>query len=97
MLEKLSVRWTERSLSNAQDISEWIEYKFSKKQVEKFYQLLRDFEKTVAQFPDMFPKSSLKDDVQQAVVHKNLTIYYKVEEPIITVIAMRDNRQDNVL
>lgn len=97
MPKPYSVVWTERSLKNAQDIADWIKYKFSKKEVDKFYSLLEDFEKIVTDFPDMYPESEIKTGVQQAVVHKNLTIYYQFEEPTITVIAMRDSRQDNIL
>ena len=87
------VKWTERSLANAQDISEWIAFKFSKKEVQKFFELLQDFEKIVTEFPDMYPESDKRSGLHQAVVHKNLTIYYSFNDPVITVVAMKDNRQ----
>ena len=95
MPKPYSLKWTERSLTNAQEISEWILNKFSKKEKDNFFQLLKDFEKIVVEFPDMYPESEVNKGLYQAVVHKNLSIYYQFEEPVITVVAMRDNRMDN--
>ena len=97
MPKTLSVEWTERSLNNASEISNWILNKFSQKEVNKFGKFLRDFEKIISQFPDMFPESKVKAGFYQAVVHKNLSIYYTIGKGKITVIAMRDNRQKKIL
>jgi plasmid stabilization system protein ParE len=97
MPEIKSVKWTEHSLVNALEISKWIGRKFSEKEVQKFKKLLVDFEKIIQQFPEMFPLSSIKTDVSQAVVHKNLSIYFSRKGDKIVVVAMRDNRQKKIL
>lgn len=97
MPETVTVEWTERSLLNALEISEWIRRKFSEKEVLKFRKLLQDFEKIIIQFPDMFPTSSVKSNISQAVVHKNLSIYFSRKDDKIVVVAMRDNRQKKIL
>ena len=95
MPKPYSLKWTERSLINAQEISDWIFFKFSQKEKDNFFELLKDFEKIVVEFPDMYPESKLNPGIYQAVVHKNLSIYYQFEEPLITIVAMRDNRMDS--
>lgn len=97
MPETIAVEWTERSLVNALEISDWIKRKFSAKEVLKFKTLLQDFEKIITQFPDMFPASSVKPTVYQAVVHKNLSIYFSRKDNKIVVVAMRENRQNKIL
>lgn len=89
------LKWTERSLINAKEISDWIFFKFSQKEKDHFFELLKDFEKIVVEFPEMYPESELNPRIYQAVVHKNLSIYYQFEEPLITIVAMRDNRMNS--
>ena len=97
MPKKISVEWTENSLKNSQEIANWILNKFSKKEVLKFRKLLQDFEKIISQFPDMFPSSQIKSEISQAVVHKNLSIYYSRTGNRIVAVALRDNRQKKIL
>lgn len=93
MDEPYKVEWTKRSLSNAIGIKKYILTKFSKKEVLKFERLLREFESTVSNFPTLYPESNSKKSLRRAVIHKNTTVYYIFEKNIITVIAMKDNRQ----
>lgn len=93
MDETFEVKWTERSLSNAQDIKEYIRVKFTKKEVAKFEDLLRQFENTVSNFPTLYPLSENQKPLRRAVIHKKTTVYYIFEDNIVTVIAMKDNRQ----
>lgn len=93
MSDLIEVKWTERSLSNALDIKEYIRVKFSRKEVLKFEILLKQFETTVSNFPALYPESENQKLLRRAVIHKNTTVYYIFEENVVTVIAMKDNRQ----
>ncbi len=93
MDNEIQVKWTERSLSNALDIKEYLRIKFTKKDVLKFENLLKQFEKTVSNFPTLYPESKSQKALRRAVIHKRTTVYYVFRENIVTVIAMKDNRQ----
>ena len=93
MDSSFEVQWTERSLSNALDIKEFIGIKFTKKEVLKFESLLVEFEKTVSNFPTLYPESKSQKSLRRAVLHKRTTVYYIFKNNTVTVIAMKDNRQ----
>ena len=88
------VEWTERSLSNAIDIKSYVKRKFGQKEVRKFELLLQGFETTISNFPNLYPRSNRQEILRRAVIHKNTTIYYAIENDVITVIAMKDARQN---
>ncbi len=87
------VIWTNRSLKNAINIKNYLSGKFSLKEVTNFEVLLKEFETTVAHFPTLYPESTIKNRIRRAVIHKNTTIYYTFSDAVVTVIAMKDNRQ----
>lgn len=93
MDDSYEVKWTERSLSNALEIKAYLERRFSKKEIVRFEELLKQFENTVSNFPTLYPESHKQKSLRRAVVHKNTTIYYIFKEDKVTVIAMKDNRQ----
>lgn len=68
--------------------------KFSSKEVSKFESLLKQFELTVSNFPTLYPESQSQKLLRRAVIHKNTTVYYIFDRNKVTVIAMKDNRQE---
>ena len=53
-----SVEYTLNALQNAQEIIQYIETKFSKKETRKFLQLFSDFETIIVLFPEIYPESN---------------------------------------
>lgn len=88
------VEWTRRSLLSAISIKKYLIKKFSAKEVSKFESLLKQFELTVSNFPTLYPESQSQKLLRRAVIHKNTTVYYIFEKNKVTVIAMKDNRQE---
>ncbi len=94
MSKPIPVKWTVRSLRNANSISEYLHRKFSKKQVKEFENILKEFEKTVTFFPHLYPESEHRSNLRKAVVHKYTSIFYVYKNGEVTVVAMQDNRQE---
>lgn len=93
MNSPVEVRWTKRSLQNAQGIKKFIFTRFTEREVLVFEALLKEFEITVSHFPTIYPESKEKKNLRRAVIHKRTTVYYHYSKNIVTVIAMKDNRQ----
>ncbi len=89
-----SVEWTKRSLLNAIAIKNYLIQKFTVKEVVKFERLLRQFESTISNFPTLYPESISQKLLRRAVIHKNTTVYYIFNKDKVTIIAMKDNRQE---
>ncbi len=88
------VEWTKRSLLNAIVIKNYLARKFSDREVSRFERLLKQFELTVSNFPTLYPESKSQKLLRRAVIHKNTTVYYIFKKNKVTIIAMKDNRQE---
>lgn len=93
MGKPLNVKWTSRSLKNAQSIREYLKRRFTDQEVERFLKLLSQFEHTVSLFPQLYPASTVHPNLRKAVLHKNTSVFYYLDQDDIIVVAMQDNRQ----
>lgn len=94
MDKSYEVEWTNRSLQNALQIKKYLLKKFNKNAALNFEKLLKEFELTVSNFPTLYPESTSKKLLRRAVIHKNTTVFYVFTNNKVTVIAMKDNRQE---
>ena len=93
MSEPLPVRWTTRSLRNAQNIRSYLITRFSEKEALNFEKLLEGFEQTVSWFPELYPASRKHPDLRKAVLHRYTSLFYSFRNNEIVVVAIQDNRQ----
>lgn len=89
-----SILYTKRSDADAIAIKNYPLYKFTQKEVDKFYNLLQIFENVVAVFPELYPQSSKGKNIHRAVLSKQLSVFYKISGDKIYVLAILDNRMD---
>jgi hypothetical protein len=89
-----SIVYTKRSDADAIVIKKYLLYKFTQKEVEKFYDLLRIFENVVTIFPKLYPRSLKGKNIHRAVLSKQLSVFYKMTKDKIFVVAILDNRVD---
>ena len=88
----LLVHWTDRSLSDSLAIKEYLEEKFSQREVDNFYDLLHAFENIVLSFPKLYPKSIKNKKTHRAVLSKQLSVFYTLSKDQIVIVAVLDNR-----
>lgn len=93
MTKSLEVKWTARSLSNAQSIRNYLTRKFTKREEKNFLKLISQFEQAISLFPELYPASHKYPELRKAVLHKHTSVYYYVRGSEIIVVAMQDNRQ----
>jgi plasmid stabilization system protein ParE len=97
MAEKknLSVEYSKQSLENAKEIVSYLQKNFSEKEVTNFYKVLADFEKIIILYPTIYSESK-KKKFRRAVLSKVLSVYYSVKKNKISIIAIFDNRWDEI-
>jgi plasmid stabilization system protein ParE len=91
----LEINYTDLAITDASIIKQYLLYKFTQKEVDKFYGMLRAFENVVSKFPELYPKSPKSKTVRRAVLSKQLSVFYIDSNDSILIIAIRDNRMDN--
>lgn len=90
---KLVVEYSKQSLKNAKEIVAYLNWKFTENEINKFYQALNDFEKTISVYPTLYSESPEKK-IRRAVLSKFLSVYYSINKNKISIIAIFDNRWD---
>ena len=90
----MSIVWTNSSLKNAISIKGYLLTHFSDKEVDNFFAILKSFEIAVCAFPNLYPRSLVKQNMRRAVLTNVLSAYYRVHKGNIEVIAILDNRCD---
>jgi plasmid stabilization system protein ParE len=88
------VLYSERALQNALSIKHYLLNNFSRKEVNVFFSLLQSFEAVVLKFPKLYAATSSKNNIRRAVLSKQLSVFYRVNNANIEVLAMLDNRCD---
>jgi plasmid stabilization system protein ParE len=88
----LYVHWTDRSIANSLTIKNYLQYNFSQREIDNYYELLASFEKIILKFPKLYPKSKKNKKTYRAVLSKQLSVFYTLSKDTVTVIAILDNR-----
>jgi plasmid stabilization system protein ParE len=91
--KKLVIEYSKQSLINAKEIVTYLKWKFTDKEVNKFYQALNDFEKIISVYPTLYSESQ-KMKIRRVVLSKVLSVYYSINRNKILIIAIFDNRWD---
>lgn len=89
-----SVVYTNSALANASSIKKYLFRKFSEKEVAIFFALLQSFEIATISFPKLYPKTNKKKNIRRAVLSKVLSVFYRIKNSNIEVLAILDNRCD---
>lgn len=93
-LQIKNIVYTETALANASSIKKYLFQKFSEKEVDIFFSLLQSFETATFSFPKLYPKTNKKKNIRRAVLSKALSVFYRIQNSTIEVLAILDNRCD---
>ncbi len=88
------VHWTENAFENVSEIKIYLKTNFTDKEVNRFYDLLYTFESVVSLFPKIYPQTNKHLNVHKAVLNKYLSVFYRVLNSKIQVLAVLDNRNN---
>ena len=87
------VIWSSEAVQNLEKIIAYLEEKWTEKEIKKFIKKLEKQISVIKNHPVSFPKS-YHFEARKSVLSKHITIYYKVFEDAIYILAIFDNRQD---
>src|ERR1700733_1693600 len=88
------VKYTARSHKDADTIKAYLLYKFTQREVDNFYGLLTSFEEAVIAFPESFPIAVPGKNIRRAVLGKQLSVFYRIRNKRISIVAILDNRMN---
>lgn len=87
-----SIYWTENALNELSDTINYLEKKFTEKEIKKLVKHIEITFVLISQNPDIFPKSEMKD-IYKVVILKFNTLYYRTKDEQIQILSFFSNRQ----
>jgi len=90
------VIWT-RTGFNSFDVNiEFIKRKWNNTIVERFISSTELLIERIRINPFLYPKSTIYKKYHRAIIHKNVTIFYRIIDDRVYIILFWDNRQDPI-
>ena len=94
MRNKLDVIWSAESIQRTDQIIKFLNDKWTNKEIINFLEDLKSFEEIVSNFPEIYPESQIKKGYRRAVINRQTSVLYSIENKSILIHSLFDNRQD---
>lgn len=86
--------WSDEALNNLKGILDYLENRWTKREIKKFAQLLDKQLKLIEGNPYLFAESDKSKGFRKSVLSRQTTIYYRINKFEIRIITLFDNRQN---
>ncbi len=95
----VTIRWSPQASDDLERIINYLENNWGEKSVKEFVRILDQKIQAIAQMPEMYPASNIKEGVRRCVITKHNALYYRitnneVEIEAVEIITIFDVRQD---
>ncbi|GAO27694.1 hypothetical protein JCM15548_14539 [Geofilum rubicundum JCM 15548] len=88
------IRWSEEAVNNLEDILDDLRLKWTDKEIENFKKRLSHQISLIKQNPFLFPSSSIKKELRKAVLSKQTTVFYQIENSVVNLTYLHINKRD---
>ncbi len=86
--------WSDEALENLKGIIDYLENRWTKREINKFAQILDKQLRLIEKNPYLFPESNKSNGLRKSILSKQTTIYYRIVNLEIRIVTLFDNRQD---
>jgi plasmid stabilization system protein ParE len=86
--------WSDEALINLKNIIDYLESRWTKREIKRFSQLLDKQLKLIEENPYLFAESDKSHGLRKSVLSRQTTIYYRIINYDIRIISLFDNRQN---
>ena len=86
--------WSEEALNNLKDIIGYLENKWTQREIKKFARLLEKHLDLIKDNPKLFPESELSNGFRRAVISKQVSLFYQIDNQAVHIVSVFDNRQN---
>jgi|SRR4051812_7591237 plasmid stabilization system protein ParE len=94
MKSGFKVIWSDQAKFNLQQIINYLENNWTKKEIKTFYMKLEKTISLISSNPELFRITNKRKNVRKCVFSKQTSIYYKVNDEEIFIVTLFDNRQN---
>lgn len=94
MASEFQIIWSDEAISNLENILDYLERKWTEREVNRFKVLLSRLLEVIQNNPEIFPQSGVQPLLRKAVLSKQTSIYYLVRNENIYLVYLFDNRMN---
>ncbi len=91
----LAIAWSDEATETFDSIVLFIEIKWNEKQAGIFVKHTQKILSLIANQPYMY-KASINNNVRQAIISPQTSMYYEIHDTYITILFFWDNRQEPI-
>lgn len=88
------VFWTEHAKSELYETIEYLENKWTDRELRRFFAQLDHTIELISKSPEIFPVSFEKKNIRKAVVQKHNNLYYRINKTSIEIVSLFSNRKN---
>ena len=88
------LHWSDESLKNLEEILDYLSSRWTQKEIDRFKHKLSRQLGLIIQNPYMFPVSTYNPYLRKAVLSKQTTIFYKIEDFKVSIAYLHINRKN---
>jgi plasmid stabilization system protein ParE len=88
------VFWTDHAISELKDTLDYLEEKWTERELSNFSEELDNTIELISKNPDLFRVSKKKEEVRMAVVARYNNLYYRTKNDSVEILSLFSNRQD---
>ena len=85
--------WSDEAINNLSGIIEYLENRWTQKEIENFARLLDKQLELISSNPYLFPKGPQSKNIRKSVLTRQTSIYYYIKEKEVHLISLFDNRK----
>lgn len=86
--------FTSEAKTQLKAVLTYLETEWSVKARHRFLDRVRKLVKVIEQYPHAFPATEHFFEARRCVVVPQISVYYRIEDETIVILAILDNRQD---
>jgi plasmid stabilization system protein ParE len=86
--------WSDEALSNLKGIIDYLENRWTKREIKIFAQLLDKQLILIKNNPYLFAETDTSNGLRKSVLSRQITIYYRISNFEIQIITLFDSRQN---
>ncbi|MCD6565532.1 MAG: type II toxin-antitoxin system RelE/ParE family toxin [Bacteroidales bacterium] len=86
--------WSDEALFNLKGIIDYLENRWTKREIKRFALLLDRQLKLINDNPFLFAESDKSNGLRKSVLSRQTTIYYRIVDNEIHIMTLFDNRQN---
>lgn len=91
----LSIRWSPNAKEELATVLAYVDEHFGSDAALNLLDAIDATTSLIAEFPQMFPRSSTRPSIRKAVISKQNSLLYRVKAKEIQILHFWDNRRDN--